>query len=364
MTFLFVTLSRFSQFPTYKRAIGMGEALAQMGHVVKIACLDCEENRSRMALEAPHCEPIWIKTGSLWKEVVGKLSAVWSVKPDFVYSPSYSLRNLAFLRWMFPRRVKLIIEFCELYSDFARKLSCWRMKEYLALSEADYLVCASHYLRKEFSRRIQSRRLKLPVLYLPYAYPEYLKSKGKVQNCPQRVLFMAALWRNYGIYEVLSATEMLLQRGRNIVLDVLGSGPEKLHVIQWVKEHCLDERIHIHGYVDESRLDEYFSEASVFVSPMQDTIQDWARCPSKLFYYLPYNKPIVTCQIGDPYCTLGALGFYYSPLNVEEMANAIDNALLVAPTFSYPEGFVEKHSWASRAKEIMDWLQKGAVNVD
>ena len=58
MKILFLTLSKFSQFPTYKRAVGMGEALAVLGHSVSIAVLDCDENRARMAKEAPHCEVV------------------------------------------------------------------------------------------------------------------------------------------------------------------------------------------------------------------------------------------------------------------------------------------------------------------
>ena len=46
------------------------------------------------------------------------------------------------------------------------------------------------------------------------------------------------------------------------------------------------------GFVDEEDISQYFSVASAFISPMNDTTQDWVRCPSKMYLYLPIKNQL------------------------------------------------------------------------
>ena len=353
-----MTLSEFSHFPTYKRAVGMGEELAKKGHDVYIAAQDCDENRKRISLEAPHCQAVWIGKGVL-AEVFGKMAAVWRIRPDVVYSCSYSPRNLAFMRIFLPLKLCMVIEFCELYSSYSKCSWAWKIRETIACLENNRILCASRVLENHFCNAIRRLRVNRKVCYSPYAYPNYLTEtndeKAREKESPT-VVFMASLWRGYGAYDVPEACIKLLGKHPDLQLEVLGSGPEKNNVLEMIHKRGLDANVHIRGYVAEEDLDLYFSRASVFVAPLHDSFQDRARCPSKVFYYIPYNKPIVTCKVGDPYETLGDFGFYYKPQDVLDMSRAIDEALAASKTFSYPNGFVQKHSWSARAVAFESWL--------
>ena len=148
MKFLFFSLSEFSKFPSYKRVVGTGEALAGMGHDVHIAVFDCQENRDRMSVEAPKCKPYWIQSRNPIVEAWTKLRATYSLKPDVVYSPSFSIRNLAYCGFVLPRRTKRVIEFCELYSVYLynKPSRYWRFNEWFACRENTHILCASKYL--------------------------------------------------------------------------------------------------------------------------------------------------------------------------------------------------------------------------
>lgn len=351
MTILFLTLSSFSQFPIYKRAVGTGEALAQMGHRVLIATMDCEENRVRMAKEAPHCVAVWFKGGIL-QEAWTKFKAIWRIRPDVVYSTSYSPHNLSFAGWLLPRKTCKVLEFCELYSAYSDKSHfAWKIKERIACWENDRILCASKLLEDHF--RPFARR----VLYSPYAYPDYLKPRSRRGNSPKTVVFMAALWRGYGAYDVPEACIKLFAKYPDLQVEILGGGPEKDNLRAQMKERGLSGRVHVRGFVAEDELNDYFSRADVFVSPLHNTLQDKARCPSKIFYYIPYNKPIVTCALGDPLETLGEKGFYYKPDDIDDMSRAIDRALSASDSFSYRKGFIESHSWMARAKQLEGWFK-------
>lgn len=358
MKFLFFTLASFSKFPSYKRSVGMGQALALMGHDVFIAARDCEENRQRLKQEAPDCNPVWVDAQNPFREAWQKLRAVYRLRPDVVYSPSFSIRNLAYCGFLLPRETKRVIEFCELYSVYlySRPSLFWKINEKIACVENTHVLCASKSLESHFSEKMGEWNLKRPICYLPYAYPSYLTKPLKSVHGRRRILLMASLWRGYGVYDVLEAFCMVRGKSKEIELDILGNGPERESVIEWISRHGLSDVIHIHGFVSEDRLNEYFSSADVFVSPMHDTVQDRMRCPSKLYYYIPYGKPIVTCRIGDPYDTLGDYGFYYKPTDVADMAKAMQEGLDRCDSFRFPDGFIERHSWFARAMSFLRWI--------
>lgn len=356
MKILFITMNAFSRYVTYKRAVGTGEGLAKLGHEVHIVALDCAENRARMAAEAPHCIPQWYKSSSRIVEVHRKLRIVWRLRPDYVYSSTFSLRNLGGLRFLFPLRTRTILEFCELYSAMKAHRARWIWLERLALLTNDRFLCASKYLERNIIDRL-GQKDKNRVMYSPYAYPSYLHKESRRNQCGENVLFMASLWRGYGVFDVMEAVRLIAMKGRRIHLDILGKGPDLENAKNWILENKMDREISLHGYVAEEDLHPMFLLADVFVSPLHDTAQDWARCPSKLYYYIPYDKPIVTCKIGDPHDTLGPSGFYYEHDNIQDMACAIERALDASSTFSYPLGFIENHSWDARAKQFDAWIR-------
>ena len=355
MRFVFVTHSEFSRNPVNKRSVGTGEGLAVLGHDVYIIVKDCDENRSRMAKEAPHCKAMFIRGGIL-REIFAKLAALWRIRPDVIFISTFSVHNLACLSLLFPN-AKSIVEFCELYSQFPKRCWKWAVWELIAVFEHKYILCASNYLKDHFSRVCRKYFLKRHIVYSPYAYPTYLSPIESVHK-KKTILFMAGLGKGYGVHDVVHAFEIVARQRDDVSLEIIGKGEEYEPVLAWVKEHKLADIIHLRGYVAESDLNGYFSIADVFVSPMHDTIQDWARCPSKIFYYIPYQKPIVTCQIGNPYDVLGEYGFYYKPDDVNDMARSILRAIEASGHFSYPNGFVEKHSWSARAKELEEWMRR------
>ena len=87
-------------------------------------------------------------------------------------------------------------------------------------------------------------------------------------------------------------------------------------------------------------------------------MQDLARCPSKIYYYIPYGKPVVTCKLGDPYEALGEYGYYYEPEDIEDLAKTLARALKSSKGFQYPEGYIEKHSWCARAVSFINWVEE------
>lgn len=358
MKFMFLTIGEFRQFAAAKRFLGTGEELAQIGHDVFLAVTRSEENDCRLGLEAPQCKVVEIPRCTLLREIYCKLRSIWRIRPDYVYAASYTPRTLAFVRFLFPRSVKSIVEFNELYSAYSGHGKPWRLCEYLACRENDGILCASKVIERHFKDMCKRHHLHRHLCYSPFAYPRHLAKRSSNPKHPPVVVFMASLWKAYGVYDVVDACISLINKGVLLELEILGGGPERKSVEKLVAEKHLEDKIHVRGYVDEDELNGYFSSASVFVSPLRDTFQDRARCPSKVYFYIPFNKPIVTCQLGDPYDALQDYGYYYQPENISDMACTIERALRESDTFSYPNGFIERHSWRARAIQLQDWVKE------
>ena len=121
-----------------------------------------------------------------------------------------------------------------------------------------------------------------------------------------------------------------------------------------VEDLELENQVEFPGYVPETEISSYFAVASVFLCPLRDTVQDWARCPSKLFLFLPYKKPIVSCRIGEAAELLGESGFYYIPNDVISMTRVLNLAMDANPKAQIPNP--REHDWEARVATFQAWL--------
>jgi glycosyltransferase involved in cell wall biosynthesis len=177
------------------------------------------------------------------------------------------------------------------------------------------------------------------------------------------ITYMGTLVRNYGIFEIIKAVEQLTKKYNNFLLVVIGGGVDKDFMLSEIRSKNLDNYVHVAGYVDEKYLATYFWVTDVFIAPLKNTIQDWARCPSKIFMYLPFNKPIVTCDIGESRVLFSEQDFFYQPEDAKSMANALSNAMAIEKDWEAHID-VNLHTWDYRAGDFLNWVSVnwGVVN--
>lgn len=76
---------------------------------------------------------------------------------------------------------------------------------------------------------------------------------------------------------------------------------------------------------------------------------------AKMYLYLPYKKPIITCKIGEPYEILQDKGFYYTSGNAKDMATQMKK--IIENNKYTADAHAEKHSWNVRAQELDNWIK-------
>lgn len=320
----FVTTGDLQKIAIAKRALGLANHMNDLGWKVSVILQDTEENRYRAKLDCNESIDVYFfKTSNIIKELYHKEVLIRKIQPDFLYNSAFVIRNFVGLSVKY----KKIVEHSELQSGIQnltlfRRLYCL-LFEYGSLLYADYIVNASQYLEEVFRKRSSKLRISPPrMLYLPYAFNPP-KTRGQYQrekSAPVTFLFLGSFIVAYGIYTILEAAQHLSSQKKTFRIFLLGNGVEYNNVKKFIAIHSLEEHVYAPGFVKEEELDKYFSMADAFISPMNDTVQDWARCPSKLYMYLPYKKPILTCKIGEPYQVLKDEGLYFNPGDSNDLA--------------------------------------------
>lgn len=349
----------------------MAEPLVASGHSVAILAWDTPNNRTRIDFEAPSAEILWLPlglSGLVERKKKKQLAKAW--KPDIVYICGFGIRN-GLTRFEFSRSTHVLAEHSELSSKIPRPMLSRRKEQFMewfSVVATDGLLCASRYLENYFRKMVHRwRNGKVPLIYYPYAYNQSILSVSvaaveriaKLKSEKKTLLYMGTLAKNYGVLDLLHAVKILNTKRSDFLLHIFGRGRHAQEAHALSVELGVTDHVVFDGYVPEEDLGAWFQSADLFLMPIFDTIQDKARCPSKVYMYLPFEKPILTCKIGDPYDLLGDDGFYFESGNPVDLARAMDEALSVKG-FALKTVNPKDHDWGARTNQFLDFIEGAA----
>tara|TARA_B110001469_G_C9634467_1_gene317803 strand:+ start:893 stop:2005 length:1113 start_codon:yes stop_codon:yes gene_type:complete len=365
MHIAFVTFGNYLRHPTLKRATGMAGPLMKKGHKVSILIEDSPDNRDKVKKECPQADVFFHQRGkSACLERAEKQKTLDEIKPDVVWICGVGLRN-----W-----VRRPVSSCVVIGDHSELVSSFIPKgprclyeylcEWLHLWSFDAHICASRYLEEFYLKRLRRVGKRIPVHYSPYAFDTDLVHSERAileelrVRCsrPKTIVYMGSLWENYGCWDMLHVFRDLMQQRNDFQVFMIGKGPELEKARIWIRDEQIEDRCHLEGYAPEEHLSSYFEMADVFVCPLRNTIQDWARCPSKLYMYLPFRKPVITSAIGEAAQLFGEQGNFYEPGNRIALLESIQNILDVEhQQKTYPDPAA--HNYESRTDAFLNWFE-------
>jgi glycosyltransferase involved in cell wall biosynthesis len=367
MTICFVTIGDITSIATLKRALGMANPLQSMGWEVSIIAMDCPENRKRIGSECnSNVRAYYYQPGKALAEINEKTLLVKKINPQYINLCSYSYRNRLY-KTRLNGKPKIIIEHSELPSGIPdyngiKKVGAYFF-EYLSIIYADFLICASKYLINTYQKRSsQVFKSDIPMLYSPYAFNKESLRKIQAGLPPLRgpygkdtiILYMGTMTRNYGLFAMIDAMKIVKGESDGVKLLLMGRGRHLAEAKAYVSENNLQDCVEFLGYVPEAEIDIYFNRADAFISPLKDTVQDNARCPSKIYMYLPFRKPVFTCKIGEPKEIFGNNGFYFQYERPDTLAQLILD--LKSGNLRKVNIPIEEHSWNNRSIAFHRWI--------
>lgn len=357
----FITNGDMKNNASPKRSLGFAKCLSFLGWDVFLIIEDTEENRHQVELlQCSTINTYFYNFSNVKEEIRFKNSVVSKICPNYIYVSYFRRQNKVNV----PEGCKVIVEHCELYShyhEYSFQYKCMSfIKEMASLLYADGVVNASGFLQRVNKKRAKCiLRKNLPMLYLPYSFdskktliinPEITKQKEEEETL---FVYLGAMREQYGVFTILEAARILSEK-HDFKLFFLGSGNDIERIKNRIAEYKLEKHVFLKGFVKEEDIHSYFTIADAFISPMNNTPQDWARCPSKLYMYLPYQKPIITCKIGEPYEALKDKGYYYKTGDPKSMADCMKK---VIENKNVGMGYcANKYSWGSATDKFISWL--------
>ncbi|WP_271792191.1 glycosyltransferase [Dolichospermum circinale] len=364
MKICFVTSKIITSHATMKRAFGMANPLTNMGHDVTICLQEAEDNREAMS-RCPDTKSYYYHPGSPLYERQQKQAFLEQNSFDVVHICGLGIGNA-----IVPKFIKnslVVMDHVELESSIKlmplqRRLSQGFL-EWWSLFVYQGSIVASRYLEFLFRRRLHRFGWRKPILWFPYAYdPDSLiPNDSDIEDLRNQyygrkiVVYMGGLYKSYGCYEMLEAFHKLADQNSDFVALILGRGPEQDKVREFIQENKLEKWVEFKRYVPEMELPKFLYGADVLLSPLHDTVTDWARCPSKILMYMATKKPIVTCPIGEAWEYLNNDAFYYEPNSVNSMVAAIQKAMSISDSWK-PGYDPSQHTWQTRVDSWLDWI--------
>ena len=359
----FVTTGDIKNNASSKRALGHANHLNNLGWQVYILMQDTIENKHRVELECTKDIVIkYFPTCKSSHERKIKNQIIKEINPDVLYLCAFVNRNIVARH----HNCKKIVEHSEYRSSYPKFSKCRRLlmylQEELSVFYADGFVNASKTLNEIFEKRAKKIKRNFPMLYLPYAFHQKMcvQVAGGVPNLSKKgkrfIVFLGTLGAGYGVYTMIDAFKLLKKDYPHLNLLLLGKGPEYDDVVKYIKKEEVTDVIHSPGFIPEEDVPAYFSMADAFILPMNDNLKDWTRCPSKLYMYLPYQKPIITCKIGEPYEVLKKNGYYYIPSDVKSLYECLKK---LAKTNEWTMSLdIKEHEWKSRSETLHNWISQ------
>lgn len=315
MKVLFITTGSINKLATLKRVKGMLSNWNFEENFVRVLVQDTEENREYFDNFSEYI--LYFKV-SFVREILSKYLHINGIKYDVYYVLSPGLRNV--LPLILRGSKGVAVEHSELMSvvdSIGRfKRIQYRIIEGFVLRRYKRHFVANYGLIDRFRSRFPHS----DYIYFPYAY-DRSHNVIEIENSNSfRLFYMGTLRANYGLFHMINAAA----KARNTVFTICGQGD------------CLDDakalivsrnyhHINILGYIEEDVLENHMMRADAFILPLQNSEQDQYRCPSKLFAYISYNKPILTSPIGEVERILGKeYPYYYESFNDKECAELIE----------------------------------------
>jgi len=108
------------------------------------------------------------------------------------------------------------------------------------------------------------------------------------------LLYVGRLVYDKGLFELIDALEVLVKKGRNVFLNLVGGGTDYDNLLNHVKEKGLIDRVKFHGMISEKEdLEKVYKSCNVFVLPTYHE-----GFPRVLYEAMIMRIPILTTFVG------------------------------------------------------------------
>lgn len=125
----------------------------------------------------------------------------------------------------------------------------------------DYLVLVSLSLQKFYQKEL--RKSKCRCIFIPNIIEKIPTKVAPLKK--ERFISIGRLSPEKGQLDLLKIYALLEKKYPNWTLDLIGDGEERSCLEQFIREHHLEEKIHLHGFRDKEYIDKMLHDSSIYI---------------------------------------------------------------------------------------------------
>lgn len=305
------------------------------------------------------------------------LTLLKAENPDLVHvNPSLNLKSILrdglFIWWALKAKRPVLVFFHGWDRSFESFFSGKRMRLLFikTFGKADHIIT----LCRDFSNTLRKWGWAGPVSELTTTVDNSLLSQFSLKRRLKelsttpliRVLFLARLEHEKGIFETIEAISILIRKGIGVSLSIAGDGPAKEMVRKHVSRLGLpDDRIRLIGYVRNEEKSAAFFSHHLYCLPTYYG----EGLPTSVLEAMACGMPVVTRSVGGiaDFFIHGKMGMLCNGKAPEEIASAIETIISdrkrMAELSAFNYHYAQTHFMAStvsdRLADIYNSIIKG-----
>ena len=234
------------------------------------------------------------------------------------------------------------------------KLEIAAILDYLAMRKAKEVIVLTPQVQWEveklYGRKpiIAKGCLDPSIFY--YTPKKNVRKIWKIDDDTKIILSVSRLDRRKRLDVLIKAFARLLMEIDNVVLIIVGTGPDEKRLKSLAEKLNCSNRIIFTGFVNDDELWDYYYACDVFACP------GWTTSPITTYEALAFQKKVVwSSEASEPSEILNDPHVFLADPNPESFANALQNAL---NTKIETRIDLSKYTWNNYFKTVYDAIQR------
>lgn len=125
----------------------------------------------------------------------------------------------------------------------------------------DYFVLVSKDLKKYYAKKL--RKYKCQCVYIPNMLDNIPKRLAPLES--KNIISVGRLSTEKGYIDLLKIFKQLAKRHKDWHLDIIGDGPERDKLEEYIKTRQLEDKVTLHGFRSKDYIDKMLHQASLYV---------------------------------------------------------------------------------------------------
>lgn len=125
----------------------------------------------------------------------------------------------------------------------------------------DYLVLVSSELQKFYEKELKNSNC--VSVYIPNSIDKIPRNVAPLEK--KRFVTVGRLSPEKGFIDLLKIYEEIIKTHSDWTLDIIGDGPERKNLEDYIKEHNLKDKVTLHGFQGKEYIDKILHDSSIYL---------------------------------------------------------------------------------------------------